>query len=222
MVMTDTSSQRNSTRAFYDRISHVYDLIADAGEHAIRDVGVEALHVSPGERVLEIGFGTGHGLLHLADAVGTSGHVYGVEISSGMIDVAHRRIDAADTRNVTLLVGDARSLCFGNDAFDAVFMSFTLELLDAEISLVLAEIRRVLRRKGRLSVVAMATSEHGGAMIGLYQWMHRHWPHIVDCRPIDVLGVLRGAGFDAYATESATICGLPVVAAAAVKQPRRG
>ena len=215
--MTERSSSRNRTRAFYDRLSHAYDLIADAGERVIRDSGVDALQVSQGERVLEIGFGTGHGLLRLADALGASGHVFGVDISTGMINVARRRVDAAGAPNVTLAVADARFLCFGNDAFDAVFMSFTLELLDSEIPQVLTEIRRVLRPNGRLGVVAMATSDHRGAAIKLYEWMHRRWPHIIDCQPTDVLRVLRGAGFDAQATNSVTICGLPVVGAVGAK-----
>ena len=121
------------------------------------------------------------------------------------------------TETVTLAVADARFLCFGNDAFDAVFMSFTLELLDSDIPQVLTEIRRVLRPNGRLGVVAMATSDDPGAMINLYEWMHRRWPHIVDCQPTDVLRVLRGAGFDAHATNSVSICGLPVVGAVGAK-----
>ncbi|MCS7469621.1 hypothetical protein NZK35_23470 [Stieleria sp. ICT_E10.1] len=55
-----------STRSFYDRISHVYNLIADAGEHKARERGLEILAVQEGEDVLEIGYGTGHSLTELA------------------------------------------------------------------------------------------------------------------------------------------------------------
>jgi ubiquinone/menaquinone biosynthesis C-methylase UbiE len=75
-------------------------------------------------------------------------------------------------------------------------MSFTLELFEAEaIRNVLAEIRRVLRPGGRLSVVAMATNSNTNATVEIYQWLHRHFPHFVDCRPIDVRGVLGDARF---------------------------
>ena len=105
--MTERRTARNQTRSFYDRISRGYDLIADSSEHAIRERGIRALGLSQGQRVLEIGYGTGHGLLSLADAVGKTGQVHGVDISSGMTAVARARIGSAGLRNVTLTVGDA-------------------------------------------------------------------------------------------------------------------
>jgi demethylmenaquinone methyltransferase/2-methoxy-6-polyprenyl-1,4-benzoquinol methylase len=61
----------------------------------------------------KIGYGTGHGLVSLANAVGQAGQVHGVDISSGMTAVARARIESAGLRNVTLTVGDADVLCFG-------------------------------------------------------------------------------------------------------------
>ena len=122
--------------------------MADASEHAIRERGIRALGLSQGERVLEIGYGTGHGLVSLANAVGKTGQVHGVDISSGMTAVARARIGSAGLRNVTLTVGDAGVLCFRSNVFDAVFMSFTLELFESAVPDVLAEVRRVLRDGG--------------------------------------------------------------------------
>jgi ubiquinone/menaquinone biosynthesis C-methylase UbiE len=115
-------------------------------------------------------------------------------------------------------VADGNALCFSAEAFDAVFISFTLELFDSDIPRVLAEIKRVLRFNGRLGVVAMAESERPGAMINLYRWMHRRWPHVVDCQPIDVVGILRLAGFEMQAIHLRSIWGLPVLATVCVKQ----
>jgi ubiquinone/menaquinone biosynthesis C-methylase UbiE len=133
-----------------------------------------------------------------------------------MIDVARRHVESADVRNISLAMADGGALCFAAEVFDAVFMSFTLELFDSDIPLILAEIRRVLRFDGRLGVVAMADSEGAGAMVNLYHWAHRHWPHVVDCQPIDVVGVLRRAGFETQAVHSAVIWGLPVIAAVGI------
>ena len=215
--MTERQTGRNRTRGLYDRISRAYDLIADSSEHAIRDLGVRALGVSRGQRVLEIGCGTGHGLVGLADDVGDAGHVHGIDLSWGMMAVARRRVQSAALRNVTLTIGDARLLCFRSSVFDAVFMSFTLELFEEAIPNVLADVRRVLRIGGRVGIVAMSDSGKTNAMIDLYEWLHRRWPHFIDCRPIDVVGVLQKAHFHARTAHVTATWGLPVIAAIGVK-----
>ena len=48
------------TKAFYDKISHVYDLLAEHSEGSMRRAGLEKLDARPGEKALEIGFGTGY------------------------------------------------------------------------------------------------------------------------------------------------------------------
>ena len=83
------------TQSFYDRISRFYDLIADGGEHEARQRGLEMLKVQPGERILEIGFGTGHSIVELAKATAAAGRVQGIDISSGMKSVAQDRAQAA-------------------------------------------------------------------------------------------------------------------------------
>jgi demethylmenaquinone methyltransferase/2-methoxy-6-polyprenyl-1,4-benzoquinol methylase len=215
--MTSRRTARSSTRDFYDGISRAYDLIADSSEHTARDLGLQALGASAGQRVLEIGYGTGHALVRLADDVGQTGHVHGVEISSGMMTVARRHIQSAGLRNVTLTIGDARVLSFRSNVFDVVFMSFTLELFERAIPDVLAEMRRVLRVGGRVGIVAMSDTGQTNAMIDLYQWLHRHWPQFIDCRPIDLVRLLRAAHFHTSTTLATTIWGLPVMAAIATK-----
>ncbi len=215
--MTEQQAALNRTRGFYDRISRTYDLIADSSEHTMREHGIRALGLSQGQRVLEIGYGTGHGLVGLADAVGKTGHVHGVDISPGMTAVARSRIGRAGLPNVTLTRGDASALCFRSNVFDAVFMSFTLELFASAVPGVLAEVRRVLRDGGRLGVVALAETGDTNPMIDLYQWAHRHWPHLLDCRPIDVASVLQAARFQTETVGASAIWALPVVVAIGVK-----
>ena len=220
--MTERQMALTRTRSFYDRISRAYDLIADSSERAVRDRGVQALGVSYGQRVLEIGCGTGHSLVSLADDVGRAGRVFGVDLSWGMVAVARRRIQSAALRRVNLTIGDARALAFRSNVFDAVFMSFTLELFEGAIPEVLAEVRRVLRAGGRVGIVAMADSGETNAMVDLYAWLHRRWPHFIDCKPIDVVGVLQAAHFQAHAAHVTAIWGLPVVAAIGVKTSAAG
>lgn len=66
-----------------------------------------ALTARPGDRVLEIGCGTGRNLAFLREAVGPAGHVYGVDLSQGMLDKARETCVAQGWTNVTLLQEDA-------------------------------------------------------------------------------------------------------------------
>ncbi len=206
---------QGATRSFYDRVSAAYDALADAGEHRARERGLEMLGVSAGEVVLEIGYGTGHSLVELANAVGVDGAVHGVDISRGMHDVAESRVTKAGLGDrVRLRVAAVPPLPCDDESFDAVTMSFTLELFPSEvIPTVLAEVARVLKPDGRLGVVSMATvpqGDHESALERAYKWMHRHFPHIVDCQPIDVEEVLAASGFEVAHDERIEISTMPV------------
>ena len=205
----------NATQQFYDRISQVYDFIADGGEHRAREIGLRRLAIQPGESVLEIGYGTGHSLVSIAQAVGTTGQVAGVDISSGMRDVAQKRLaEAGVGQRVDLQVAETPPLGFDDDRFDVVSMSFTLELFPLEaIPRLLAEVKRVLRPRGRLGVVSMASvveGENESALERTYKWMHQHFPHIVDCQPIDVEGLFESAGFTLAEHERISLFTMPV------------
>jgi ubiquinone/menaquinone biosynthesis C-methylase UbiE len=213
-VSNPNDAHHESNRHFYDRIAEAYDLIADANERAARQAGVQALALKPGESVVELGFGTGNEILDLAGLVGPTGKVAGIDISPGMLAVANRKLAAAPAAPVDLRVGDARSLPFPDAAFDAVYTSFTLELFpEADIPVVLAEARRVLKPGGRIGVVSMATVRPGqrtSALERVYVWMHRHFPHFVDCRPIDTEGVVSAAGFRVATVRDLEIWTMPV------------
>lgn len=73
----------------------------------IRRKTVERMELEPGSRALEIGCGTGRNLSELARAVGVEGHVYGVDLSEGMLEVARKFCDESGLRNVTLAADDA-------------------------------------------------------------------------------------------------------------------
>ncbi len=209
-----------AARSFYDRISAAYDALADASEHRARERGLEMLGVSAGEVVLEVGYGTGHSLVELADAVGVDGAVHGVDISEGMRDVSESRVRMAGLAGrVQLRVAAVPPLPDDDATFDVVAMSFTLELFPSEvIPTVLAEFARVLKPGGRLGVVSMATvpeGDHESAIERAYRWMHRHFPHIVDCQPIDVEAVLAAAGFEVVQADRIEIWTMPVAAVVA-------
>ncbi|HKR02849.1 MAG TPA: methyltransferase domain-containing protein [Pyrinomonadaceae bacterium] len=73
----------------------------------IRGRAVRRLELKPGDHVLEIGCGTGRNLAALAQAVGTEGQVYGVDLSEGMLNEARHLRARAGWRNVALKCADA-------------------------------------------------------------------------------------------------------------------
>ena len=210
---------KDETRAFYNKIARFYDLLAEKSEEPIRKSGLERLAARPGEKVLEIGFGTGHSLEALASAVGESGRVCGIDLSDEMVKIAGETVQRAGYADrVALTRGDATNLPYESDELDAIFMSFTLELFDTpEMPVVLAECKRVLRPHGRIVVVGMSKEGEGGAMVQLFEWTHQHFPNYLDCRPIFVRHCLEEAGFRIVHNERMTMW-IPVEIVCAVKE----
>ncbi len=95
-----------------------------------RRVAVEALDLTPGARVLDMGCGTGLNLPYLAAAVGTAGQLVGVDASQAMLRQARRRVAGSGWPTVTLVEGDAArlaSLVAGD--FDAVLFTYSLSVI---------------------------------------------------------------------------------------------
>lgn len=188
---------RDETRSYYNKIARVYDLLAERSERPMREAGLELLAAAAGERILEIGFGTGHCLVELARAVGATGRVFGIDLSEAMRDLAAKLVaEEGIADRVELTCGDAEKLPYESGSLDGIFTSFTLELFDTpDLPKVLAEWRRVLRPGGRICVVAVSKEGKQGVVIKAFEWTHRHFPNLVDCRPIYVARALEDAGF---------------------------
>jgi demethylmenaquinone methyltransferase/2-methoxy-6-polyprenyl-1,4-benzoquinol methylase len=188
---------KRETRAFYNAIAGVYDTLVNRTEAPVRQEGLDMLGVSRGERVLEIGFGTGRTLARLADAVGLEGHVHGVDLSDNMVRLTRDLLRKHDVfERAGLTCADAEHLPLASACVDAMFMSFVLELFDTPaIPAVLSECRRALRANGRIAVVAVSKQEREGLVLRVFEWTHRHFPNLVDCRPIYARRALETAGF---------------------------
>ena len=165
-----------------------------------------------GESVLEVGFGTGHALKDLGERVGDAGFVVGIDISTGMVWAARKRLKTLDLADrVCLCFGDAGVLPYRGGVFDASFMGFTLELFDTpEIPEVLNEVRRVLSAGGRFGVVSLSKEGGRSTALRLYEWAHGRWPVVFDCRPIYLEASLREAGYGIVASRLSGMMGLPV------------
>jgi ubiquinone/menaquinone biosynthesis C-methylase UbiE len=121
----------------------------------LRDV----LAPQPGERILEIGPGTGYYTLDLADWVGAEGTVEIFDLQQEFLDHVMRRAKERGVVNVTPTQGDATELPYAADSVDAVVLTAVLgEIPDQGAAL--REIERVLRPGGRLVVGELFGDPH--------------------------------------------------------------
>lgn len=214
---------KQDARVNYTRLSRWYDRIAGSSEAKYRQIGIQALDLQLGERVLEIGFGTGHCLEAFAKISGSKGFVFGIDISDGMAYVTQRRLGAKGFNDlVNLIIGDGVHIPISNGCFDTVFLSFTLELFDTpEIPVVLKECKRILVSGGRLVVVSMEKGTPPTAAQIIYEWFHKRLPVLVDCRPINAQQVLLDTGFHVENIIKEKMWGLPVSIISAISASLR-
>ena len=129
----------------YDKLAKVYDLIFGPTLHPGRLAAIQRMNIQPGERVLEVGVGTGINLsLYPREAV-----VTGIDFSSSMLEKARARAARPDAPPVRLLQMDAADLKFADDSFDIVYAPYLISVVPDPVK-VAREMRRVCRPGGRI------------------------------------------------------------------------
>jgi ubiquinone/menaquinone biosynthesis C-methylase UbiE len=196
----------------YDRISGCYGVLEGFWERHAQETALSLLNIRERENVLEIGPGTGRCLISHAARLGGGGCAVGLDLSPGML---RRAADAVERSGhgarVSLVRGDAVALPFRDGAFDAVFMSFTLDLFDTpDIPLVLGECKRTLKPDGRIVCAALSGATSRNIMRAIYEWGHTVLPRLLDCRPIHVREAVEAAGFRARRVEFRSAARIPV------------
>jgi ubiquinone/menaquinone biosynthesis C-methylase UbiE len=160
---------------------------------------IDLCRLKPGDRLLDLGTGTGFAALHAAKQVGAGGHVLGVDISEGMLREARRDAAGAGLTNVVFVRQDATSLPdLADGSFDVV--TCATSLLYIPIVEGLGEARRVLRTGG---VMAFSTIRSGCPLAGrLFRERAAGYGVAIPdpCEPLGSEGACRralsAAGFD--------------------------
>ena len=144
------------TRRVYDRMAMVYPASTFFFHSRAHRCALESSGIRDGMRVLEVATGSGEMFRRLVRA-NRSGETIGFDLSPNMAVRTQRRIRREFPGASTLCQAvDARHMPFRDESFDAVFCCYLLELLGADdILKALSEIRRVLRRNGKLALVCI-------------------------------------------------------------------
>ena len=144
-ALSVTAVENDFVEGVYDKLAKVYDLTFGPTLHPGRLQAIQRMNIQPGERVLEVGVGTGINLsLYPRQAT-----VTGIDFSSSMLEKARERASRKGLRNMRLLQMDAADLKFADDSFDIVYAPYLISVVPDPVK-VAKEMRRVCRPGGRI------------------------------------------------------------------------
>jgi phosphatidylethanolamine/phosphatidyl-N-methylethanolamine N-methyltransferase len=148
--------QIEAVKAAYRRYAGIYDALFGPVLQPGRKAVLEALKLRPGERVLEVGVGTGLSLPLYPDSV----RVTGIDLSREMLDKARARVARRNLTHVdALLEMDAEAMSFADASFDKVVAMYVVSVVERPARL-LEELHRVCKPDGEIFLVNHVRSDN--------------------------------------------------------------
>lgn len=144
-ALSVTVVENDFVEGVYDKLAKVYDLIFGPTLHPGRLQAIQRMNIQSGERVLEVGVGTGINL----SLYPQNCSVTGIDFSGSMLELARERAARKAMANVRLLQMDAADLKFADDSFDIVYAPYLISVVPDPVK-VAREMRRVCRPGGRI------------------------------------------------------------------------
>ena len=129
----------------YEKLAKVYDFIFGPTLHPGRLEAIQRMTIHPGDRVVEVGVGTGIN----ASLYPRECEVVGIDLSQPMLDKARERLERKGISNVRVLAMDAADMKFADDSFDIVYAPYLISVVPDPVK-VAQEMRRVCRPGGRI------------------------------------------------------------------------
>jgi arsenite methyltransferase len=117
-----------------------------------RDRVIESLQIRPGDRVADIGSGSGYFVFSLAKAVGPNGKVYAVDVDEEMNDLVAQQAKKDGIGNVEVILAKPDDPLLPSPGVDLIFTSNTYHHIDNRVNY-LTNLRKYLRPNGRIAII---------------------------------------------------------------------
>jgi len=138
---------QEEVKCIYSRYSHIYDKVFSHFFFPRIKMGLERSNIRKGDRVIEVGVGTGISLpLYPRDC-----HVVGIDLTRKMLDKAEEKKARHKLDHVELLEMDAENLTFDDNTFDHSLAAFVITVVPNPEKMV-AEMKRVTKRGGNILI----------------------------------------------------------------------
>ena len=177
------------TTKIYSLYSHFYDSLFGAIFHPGHRAASELMNIQPGERVLEVGIGTGMSLSLYPGNV----EVVGIDINQDMIKQAGEKKQRMGYTNVKLCITDATEMGFKNNYFDKVIAAHSITVIPKP-SETLKEIKRVCKENAEFFFL-----NYSGSDDNIVSRIEKAWSPIRSRlglgNVIDLEGLLQNANF---------------------------
>jgi phosphatidylethanolamine/phosphatidyl-N-methylethanolamine N-methyltransferase len=144
-ALSVTAVENHFVEGVYDKLAKVYDLIFGPTLHPGRLRAIERMSIQPGERVLEVGVGTGINLSLYPNHAA----ITGIDYTASMLEIARERVARKGMKNTRLLQMDAADLKFADNSFDIVYAPYLISVVPDPVK-VAQEMSRVCRTGGRI------------------------------------------------------------------------
>jgi phosphatidylethanolamine/phosphatidyl-N-methylethanolamine N-methyltransferase len=198
-ALSVTAVETTFVEDVYERLASFYDLLFGPTLHAGRVQAIQRMGIASGDRVLEVGVGTGiNGALYPRDCF-----VTGIDLSAPMLEKAHDRIARKGIANVRLMQMDAADLKFPDGTFDIVYAPYVISVVPDPVA-VAREMRRVCRAGGRIVFL-----NHFRSSNRLMAWLERgispFTVHVGFKSDLDLPAFLAQAGVEPVSIEKVNV-----------------